>query len=218
MVEYLRDRRRWSWTFNISTAVAFVAAGGGLTVAKHGNRSVSSQCGSADVLEALGVNIDLSPERVEACLEEVGLAFLFAPLFHPAMKHALTPRKEIGIRTVFNLLGPLTNPAGANVQVLGLYRADLPQPIAEVLKNLGSQGALVVHGEDRCDEISITGKTFVCQLKKGEISNYEIQPEDFRSEKEHPGRDPGRDSPRTMQRSFLTSSKELQDPGAMLSF
>ena len=170
-------------TFNISTAVAFVAAGGGLTVAKHGNRSVSSQCGSADVLEALGVNINLSPDRVQACLEEVGLAFLFAPLFHPAMKHALIPRKEIAIRTVFNLLGPLTNPAGANAQVLGLYRADLLQPIAEVLKNLGCQGALVVHGEDHCDEISITGRTFVCHLSKGEISNYEIQPEDFRLKK-----------------------------------
>jgi len=170
-------------TFNISTAVAIVAAGGGLTVAKHGNRSVSSRCGSADVLEALGVNIALSPDRVQACLEEIGLAFLFAPLFHPAMKHALTPRREIAIRTVFNLLGPLTNPAGANAQVLGLYGADLLKPITEVLKNLGCQGALVVHGEDRCDEISITGRTFVSHLAKGEISSYEIQPEDFRLKK-----------------------------------
>ena len=170
-------------TFNISTAVSFVAAGGGLTVAKHGNRSVSSRSGSADVLEALGVNIALSPDRVQACLEEVGLAFLFAPLFHPAMKHALTPRREIAIRTVFNLLGPLTNPAGANAQVLGLYGADLLKPITEVLKNLGCQGALVVHGEDRCDEISITGRTFVSHLARGEISSYEIQPEDFRLKK-----------------------------------
>ncbi len=166
-------------TFNISTAVALVAAGGGLTVAKHGNRSVSSQCGSADVLEALGVNILLSPDKVQACLDEIGLAFLFAPLFHPAMKHAVTPRREIGIRTVFNLLGPLTNPAGANAQVLGLYRPDLVQPIAKVLKNLGCRGALVVHGDDRCDEISITDKTLVSHLSKGEISNYEIHPEDF---------------------------------------
>ena len=166
-------------TFNISTAVAFVAAGSGLTVAKHGNRSVSSQCGSADVLETLGVNISLSPEKVGVCLEEVGLAFFFAPLFHPAMKYALAPRKEIGIRTVFNLLGPLTNPAGANAQVVGLYRGDLIQPIAEVLKDLGCRGALVVHGEDHCDEISITGKTLVSHLRRGEISNYEIQPENF---------------------------------------
>jgi len=166
-------------TFNISTAVSFVAAGGGLTVAKHGNRSVSSQCGSADVLEALGVNLQLSPEKVQACLQEVGVAFLFAPLFHPAMKHALGPRKEMGIRTIFNLLGPLTNPAGANAQVLGLYRGDLTQPIAEVLKNLGCRGAFVVHGDDHCDEISITGKTIVSQLRKGMIASHEIQPEDF---------------------------------------
>ena len=166
-------------TFNISTAVAFVAAGAGLTVAKHGNRSVSSRCGSADVLEALGVNLQLSPERVQASLHEVGLAFLFAPLFHPAMKYALAPRREMGIRTVFNLLGPLTNPAGANAQVVGLYRRDLTQPIAEVLKNLGCRGAFVVHGDDHCDEISITGKTVVSHLWKGTIVTYEIQPEDF---------------------------------------
>ena len=166
-------------TFNISTAVAFAAAGGGLTVAKHGNRSVSSRCGSADVLEALGVNLQLSPERVQACLHEVGLAFLFAPLFHPAMKYALAPRKEMGIRTVFNLLGPLTNPAGANAQLVGLYRGDLTQPITEVLKNLGCRGAFVVHGDDHCDEISITGRTVVSHLRKGTITTHEIQPEDF---------------------------------------
>jgi anthranilate phosphoribosyltransferase len=165
-------------TFNISTAVAFVAAGGGLTVAKHGNRSVSSKSGSADVLEALGVKITLPPEKVEECLQENGLAFLFAPSFHPAMKHALGPRKEIGIRTAFNLLGPLTNPAGATVHLLGLYREDLTRPVAEVLKSLGSKAAFVVHGADRCDEISITGKTTVCQLKYGTITNYQIEPED----------------------------------------
>jgi anthranilate phosphoribosyltransferase len=165
-------------TFNISTAVAFVAAGGGLTVAKHGNRSVSSRSGSADVLEALGVKIALSPERVEACLTENRLAFLFAPSFHPAMKHALGPRKEIGIRTVFNLLGPMTNPAGATVHLLGLYREDLTRSVAEVLKSLGSKAAFVVHGADRCDEISITGKTTVCQLKGGTITSYQIEPED----------------------------------------
>jgi len=165
-------------TFNISTAVAFVSAGGGLTVAKHGNRSVSSKSGSADVLEALGVKITLPPEKVEECLQENGLAFLFAPSFHPAMKHALGPRKEIGIRTAFNLLGPLTNPAGATVHLLGLYREDLTRPVAEVLKSLGSKAAFVVHGADHSDEISITGKTTICQLKDGAITNYWIEPEE----------------------------------------
>jgi anthranilate phosphoribosyltransferase len=164
-------------TFNISTAVAFVAAGGGCTVAKHHNRSVSSQCGSADVLEALGVSYALSPERAEECLQEFGLAFLFAPTFHPATKHAMVPRKEIGIRTIFNLLGPLTNPAGATIHLAGLYREDLLQPIAEVMRKLGSRSAFVVHGEDHCDEISITGKTTVCQLKDGSIRVYPIEPE-----------------------------------------
>lgn len=164
-------------TFNISTAAAFVVAGSGLTVAKHGNRSVSSFCGSADVLEALGVNIDLPPKKVEQSLQEIGIAFLFAPLFHPAMKHALIPRKEIGIRTVFNLLGPLTNPAGATIQLIGLYREDLLQPVAEVLRGLGSKAAFVVHSEDHCDEISIVGKTTVCQLKNGGIETYQIEPE-----------------------------------------
>ena len=167
-----------SGTFNISTAVAFVAAGAGLNVAKHGNRSVSSRCGSADVLEALGVNINLSPDKVEGCLQEVGIAFLFAPLFHPAMKYALPTRKEIGIRTVFNLLGPLTNPAGARIHLIGIYRKDLTQPIAEVLRNLGSRAALIVHGEDHLDEMSITGKTIISELKDGTIKSYEIEPEE----------------------------------------
>jgi anthranilate phosphoribosyltransferase len=165
-------------TFNISTAVAFVAAGGGLTVAKHGNRSVSSQSGSADVLEALGVNLALPPAKAEASLQENGLAFLFAPSFHPAMKHALSPRREIGIRTAFNLLGPLTNPAGATIHLLGLYREDLTQMVAEVLRNLGSRAAFVVHGADHSDEISITGKTTVCQLRDGAIANYQVEPEE----------------------------------------
>jgi len=167
-----------SGTFNISTTVAFVAAGGGLTVAKHGNRSVSSRSGSADVLEALGVNIAIPPQRVETCLQEYGLAFLFAPSFHPAMKYALSPRREIGIRTVFNILGPLTNPAGATVHLLGIYREDLIQRMAEVLKKLGSKAALVVHGADHCDEISISGETAICQLKDGAIKNYQIAPEE----------------------------------------
>jgi anthranilate phosphoribosyltransferase len=164
-------------TFNISTAVAFVAAGGGCIVAKHHNRSVSSQCGSADVLEALGLNYALPPERAERSLQEFGLAFLFAPTFHPATKHAMVPRREIGIRTIFNLLGPLTNPAGATIHLTGLYREDLLQPVAEVLRNLGSKAAFVVHSEDHCDEISITGKTTVCQLKNGSIRMYQIEPE-----------------------------------------
>lgn len=164
-------------TFNISTAVAFVASGGGCPVAKHHNRSVSSQCGSADVLEALGVDHALSPERAKSCLQENGLAFLFAPTFHPATRNAAIPRKEIGIRTIFNLLGPLTNPAGTTIHLAGLYREDLLQPIAEVLKNLGSRAAFVVHSEDHSDEISITGKTAVCQLKAGTVSCYRIEPE-----------------------------------------
>jgi anthranilate phosphoribosyltransferase len=164
-------------TFNISTAVAFVAAGSGCTVAKHHNRSVSSQCGSADVLEALRIDPALPPERAEACLQEFGLAFLFAPTFHPATRHAAVPRKEIGIRTVFNLLGPLTNPAGATVHLSGIYRENLTQPMAQVLKNLGSKVAFVVHGEDHCDEISITGKTTVSHLKDGVIESYQIEPE-----------------------------------------
>lgn len=164
-------------TFNISTAVAFVAAGAGLKVAKHGNRSVSSLCGSADVLETLGVRIDLSPLRAEECLETVGIVFLFAPLFHPAMRYAIGPRKEMGFRTVFNLLGPLTNPVGAEVQVVGVYRKELLPLMTKALQCLGSREALVVHGEDGCDEISIGGKTWICHLRGGRIETFEIEPE-----------------------------------------
>lgn len=165
-------------TFNISTAAAFVVAGGGVAVAKHGNRSVSSQCGSADVLEALGVQIDLSPDAVEACIEEVGIGFLFAPRFHASMRHAIGPRREIGIRTIFNLLGPLTNPASARVQVVGVYDSALTEPIAQVLHRLGVEEAFVVHGLDRLDEISITGETKVSQLSKGEVSTFVVHPRD----------------------------------------
>jgi anthranilate phosphoribosyltransferase len=165
-------------TFNISTAVAFVVAGGGLTVAKHGNRSVSSQSGSADVLESLGLNLALPPDEVEASLQEHGFAFLFAPSFHPAMKHAVGPRREIGIRTAFNLLGPLTNPAGATVHLVGVYREALTRPVAEVLKSLGSKAAFVVHGTDHSDEMSITGKTTVSRLMDGAIEDYQIEPEE----------------------------------------
>lgn len=166
-------------TFNISTAAAFVAAGAGLKVAKHGNRAMSSKCGSADVLEALGVKIDLDAEQVKKCLQEVGMGFMFAPLFHPAFKYAVAPRREIGIRTVFNILGPLTNPAGAKAQMLGVADVSLLEKLARVLKNLGCNHVLVVHGEDGLDEVTIAGKTRVCELKNGQIKSYFISPEDF---------------------------------------
>jgi anthranilate phosphoribosyltransferase len=166
-------------TFNISTAAAFVVAGAGLKVAKHGNRAASSQCGSADVLEALGVKIDLDAEQVEKCLKEVGIGFMFAPAFHPAMKYAGAPRREIGIRTVFNILGPLTNPAHAQAQVLGVAEASLTEKMAVVLRTLGCRHALVVHGEDGLDEISISGKTQVRELEGDRIRMYPVSPEDF---------------------------------------
>ena len=165
--------------FNVSTAVAFVVSGAGLTVAKHGNRGVSSQCGSADVLKVLGVNIDIAPKKVEECINKIGIGFLFAPLFHSAMKHAIGPRREIGIRTVFNILGPVTNPAGANCQVIGIFRGDLTDAIANVLKNLGTRRAFVVHGADGLDEISISGETRVSELKDKKVRTYCIKPEDF---------------------------------------
>lgn len=166
-------------TFNISTACALVAAGAGAIVAKHGNRSVSSSCGSADVLKELGVNIEADVAVVEKCLDETGIGFLFAPLLHKAMKHAIGPRREIGIRTVFNILGPLTNPAGAKSQLMGVYNPDLTETLANVLKNLGSERVFVVHGEDGEDEISITGRTKISELRDGNIHNYTVNPEDF---------------------------------------
>ncbi len=166
-----------SYSFNISTAAAFVVAGAGLKVAKHGNRSMSSSCGSADVMEALGVRIDLGAEQVQKCLEEVGIGFMFAPNFHPAMKYAAAPRREIGIRTVFNILGPLTNPAGAKAQVLGVAEGSLTMKMAQVLKLLGCHHAMVVHGEDGLDEITLGGRTTVCELNKGVIKSYSIDPE-----------------------------------------
>lgn len=168
-----------SGTFNISTTAAFVAAGAGATVAKHGNRSMTSKCGSADVLESLGVKIALSPEQVQTCLEEVGIGFMFAQLYHPAMKFAAGPRQEIGIRTVFNVLGPLTNPAGARSQVLGVATADLVERTAAVLALLGSHHALVVHGDDGIDEISLSAPTLVSEVRAGEVQTYRIAPEDF---------------------------------------
>ena len=166
-------------TFNISTCSAFVAAGAGLKVAKHGNRAMSSQCGSADVLEALGIKIDLDASQVERCLKEIGIGFMFAPNFHPAMKHAAVPRREIGIRTVFNILGPLTNPANARGQVLGVADEQLVEKLAMALQGLGCQHALVVHGVDGLDEITITGDTHISELKDKHIKRYVIKPEEL---------------------------------------
>lgn len=166
-------------TFNISTTSAFIVAACGVPVAKHGNRSVSSRSGSADVLEALGVKIDLEPEKVEKCLEATGFGFMFAPLFHPAMKYAIGARKEMGIRTIFNILGPLTNPAKAERQVIGVFSDALTKPLAEVLANLGAKHAFVVHGEDGLDEITNTDKTKISELKDKAIDTYFITPEDL---------------------------------------
>ena len=167
-------------TYNISTAVTFIAAAAGIKVVKHGNRSISSKCGSADVLEALGVNIALSPEQIKKCVEEVGMGFLFAPSHHKAMKHVMGVRRTLGFRTMFNILGPLSNPAEAKVQVLGVFDKDLVEPLARVLKNVGVERALVVHGNDGLDEISVCDKTFVAELKEGKITTYELTPEGIR--------------------------------------
>lgn len=166
-------------TFNISTTTAFVLAGAGLTVAKHGNRSVSSSCGSADVLKSLGVNIDLSPEKVESLINTIGIGFLFAPIYHGSMKHAKKPREEVGIRTIFNILGPLTNPASASIQVLGVYKAELTELMAKVLIGLGTDHCFVVHGMDGLDEITLTDQTLIAEGMQGVVKSYSIEPEDF---------------------------------------
>lgn len=166
-------------TFNISTTSAFVVSAAGAKVAKHGNRSVSSKSGSADVLEAAGVNLELNAEQVESCIENVGIGFMFAPMHHSAMKHAIGPRRELGIRTLFNVLGPLTNPASAPNQVIGVFSKDWLLPLAETLKQLGSEHVLVVHAEDGLDEISISANTSVAELKDGQIRAYDISPTDF---------------------------------------
>ncbi len=166
-------------SFNISTVTAFVVAGAGLKVAKHGNRAASSQCGAADVLEALSVKFNLNAEQVQKCIEEVGIGFMFAPTFHPAMKYAGPPRREIGIRTVFNILGPLTNPAWATHYLLGVADGALVEKMALALKSLGCNHALVVHGEDGLDEITISGPSQVCELKGGRLKKYTVKPEDF---------------------------------------
>ena len=168
-----------SGTFNVSTATAFVVAAAGIPVAKHGNRSISSHCGSADVLEALGVNLELTPEQTGNCVKEIGIGFLFAPMLHGAMKYAIGPRREIGIRTIFNVLGPLTNPAGANVQLLGVYSPDLCEKLAKVLGRLGSLRALVVCGAGNVDELTLTGDTEVADLANGEVRTYTVRPDDL---------------------------------------
>lgn len=168
-----------SSSFNISTTSMFVASAAGCHVAKHGNRAVSSKSGSADVLEAAGVKIDLSPDQVRHCVEQLGVGFMFAPMHHAAMKHAIGPRRELGARTVFNLLGPLTNPAGAPNQLLGVFSQHWVRPLAEVLQQLGSQHVMVVHAEDGMDEISIAAPTHVAELKNGKISEYTLTPEQF---------------------------------------
>jgi anthranilate phosphoribosyltransferase len=173
-------------TFNISTTTAFVAAGAGATVAKHGNRSVSSACGSADVLEALGLNLQVHPEVMEQALNEIGIAFLFAPLYHGAMKHAMPARKQLGIRTLFNMLGPLTNPAGASAQLLGVFAPALTEMFAQVLLKLGTRRAFVVHGHDGLDEISVCEATRVSELRDGAIKTYDLSPERFFGERADP--------------------------------
>jgi len=168
-----------SGTFNVSTATAFVVAGAGIPVAKHGNRSVSSLCGSADVIEALGVKLDLPPEKVGRCIDEVGIGFLFAPLLHKAMRYVMLARREIRIRTVFNMLGPLTNPAGASAQVIGVYAGNLTEVMAHVLNDLGSFRAFVVHGEDGLDEITVTAGTRIAEIRDNRVHTYTVRPEDF---------------------------------------
>ena len=196
-------------TFNISTTTAFVVAGGGVTVAKHGNRSVSSRCGSADLVEALGVNITVGPFVVEEAVAEIGIGFLFAPLYHGAMKHAAAARKEVGIRSIFNMLGPLTNPAGANCQLLGVYAPQLTEMFAEALRLLGTRRALVVHGHDGLDEISVCAPTRVTELKDGLIRTYDIDPERFLGLRAAPaevaGGDPARNA--AITRGVLAGDK-----------
>ena len=168
-----------SHTFNISTITAFVAAGAGITVAKHGNRSVSSKCGSADVIRELGINIDIPPEKVSECLQNVGIAFLFAPKLHASMKYAIGPRRELAIRTFFNILGPMTNPAGAKRQLMGVYDRNLVEIVAGVLSDLGSEKAFVVQGDDGLDEITTTSGTYIAEVEEGKVKTYSINPEDF---------------------------------------
>jgi len=196
-------------TFNISTTAAFVVAGCGVTVAKHGNRSVSSKCGSADLLESLGVNLNTDPEIVEEAIGEIGIGFLFAPLYHSAMKFAMKARKEVGLRSIFNMLGPLTNPAGANCQLLGVYAPELTEMFAQALKMLGSKRAFVVHGHEGLDEISVCAPTRISELNDGVIRTYDISPEQFFGETADPqelmGGAPDRNS--VISRNILKGEK-----------
>jgi anthranilate phosphoribosyltransferase len=198
-------------TFNVSTAAAFVAAGAGVAIAKHGNRSVTSKCGSADVLEALGIRFDLPPDRVARCVDEVGIGFMFAPAYHPAMKHAAPVRRELGLRTVFNALGPLTNPAMADAQVLGVYRPEMTELHAGVLKNLGSKRAYVVHGVGGLDELSTLGETRVAELKNGEVRTYTIAPEDLGLRRARPEDLQGR-TPEENARTLMAILEGEKDP------
>ena len=179
LVEIVGTGGDGSSTFNVSTASCFVVAAAGGRVAKHGNRSVSSSSGAADLLEAAGVNLEINPDQVKQCIEDIGVGFMFAPMHHSAMKYAIGPRKEMGVRTLYNLLGPLTNPAGTPNQVLGVFSKEWLKPLAEVLKKLGANHVMVVHGDDGMDEISISAPTSVAELKDGEITEYSIKPEDF---------------------------------------
>ena len=201
-------------SFNISTASAFVAAASGLTVAKHGNRAASGSCGSADVLEALGVKIDLGPEGVKRCMEEVGIGFMFAPTFHPAMRHAAPVRREIGIRTVFNVLGPLTNPAGAQCQLIGVADVSLGDKMAEVLTLLGTEHSLVVHGEDGLDELTLGARTRVWDVHKGVVRSYFVSPQELDlpevSIEEIKGGSP-EDNARTLRRLFQGEKGPIRD-------
>ena len=196
-------------TFNISTTTAFVVSGCGVTVAKHGNRSVSSRCGSADLLEALGVNLETAPEIVEEAVREIGIGFLFAPLYHSAMRFAAKPRKEIGLRSIFNMLGPLTNPAGADCQLLGVYAPELTEMFANALQLLGTKRAFVVHGHDGLDEISVCAPTRVSELNDGMIRTYDIHPEQYFGELADPetlkGRDPEKNA--SITRAILGGEK-----------
>lgn len=182
-----------SYTFNISTISAIVAAGAGAIVAKHGNRAVSSMCGSADLLKELGVNIEARPEIMHKCLNQIGIAFLFAPLLHESMKYAAPVRREIGIRTIFNILGPMTNPAGARHHLLGVFNAGLTEPLAKALAKLGSKHVLVVAGKDGLDEITTTSETIISELKKGSVKTYKVKPGDFGIKKAKPSDLKGRD-------------------------
>lgn len=184
-----------SRTFNVSTTAAFVVAGAGVPVAKHGNRAVTSRCGSADLLQELGVTIDVAPETVEECIREAGIGFLFAPRMHPAMKFSMGPRKELGVRTIFNMLGPLTNPAGARGQIIGVFSAELTDPFANVLNVLGSRRAFIVHGHDGMDEITTTTTTRISELKDGEVSTYEFDPLSFIGRFADPAELAGGDAP-----------------------